>query len=191
MMENGIKRIRLCMGMTQQAFADMLGCSQGNIAHYEIREQTVPPEVAKKIIQEASVRGSRVTYEDIYGVIDAPVAGEKMKIEEDVTVVIEENGALAEVLIPAFELNDIRRERDEYLAQTASDLYDRVVYMVRASGLDQVANPEVKLEVYLGDLRASVSFWLDSRRERQDKLKQSINDCMGQLLNASKELQSQ
>ena len=58
------------------------------------------------------------------------------KIEHDVTVTIEENGALAEVLIPAFELNDIRRERKEYLAQTASDLYDRVVYMVRSQKLE-------------------------------------------------------
>lgn len=71
-MENGIKRIRLCMGMTQQAFAEMLGCSQGNVGHYELREQTVPPDVAKKLIYEAAVRGSRVTYEDIYGKVDAP-----------------------------------------------------------------------------------------------------------------------
>jgi transcriptional regulator with XRE-family HTH domain len=38
-MENGIKRIRLCMGLTQQQFADMLGCSQGNVGHYELRDQ--------------------------------------------------------------------------------------------------------------------------------------------------------
>ena len=57
------------------------------------------------------------------------------KIEQDITVVIEEFGAIAEVLIPAFEMNDLRREQDEYLAQTASDLYDRVVYMVRTNRL--------------------------------------------------------
>jgi putative transcriptional regulator len=73
-MENGIKRIRLCMGMTQQQFADMLGCSQGNIGHYETRDQVVPPDVARKLIAEAAKRGSRVTYEDIYGVVDEPVA---------------------------------------------------------------------------------------------------------------------
>lgn len=72
-MENGIKRIRLCMGMTQQAFAEMLGCTQGNIGHYETRDQMVPPEVAKKLIFEAAIRGTRVTYEDIYGKVDAPV----------------------------------------------------------------------------------------------------------------------
>ena len=72
-MENGIKRIRLCMGMTQQQFADMLGCSQGNIGHYETRDQVVPPDVARKLIAEAAKRGSRVTYEDIYGTVDEPV----------------------------------------------------------------------------------------------------------------------
>jgi putative transcriptional regulator len=72
-MENGIKRIRLCMGMTQQQFADMLGCSQGNVGHYELRDQMVPPEMARKLIAEAAKRGSRVTYEDIYGEVDEPV----------------------------------------------------------------------------------------------------------------------
>ena len=72
-MENGIKRIRLCLGLTQQAFADMLGCSQGNVGHYELREQMVPPEMARKLIAEAAKRGSVVTYEDIYGAVDEPV----------------------------------------------------------------------------------------------------------------------
>jgi putative transcriptional regulator len=72
-MENGIKRIRLCMGLTQQQFADMLECSQGNIGHYELRDQMVPPEMARKLIAEAAKRGSRVTYEDIYGVVTEPV----------------------------------------------------------------------------------------------------------------------
>jgi putative transcriptional regulator len=72
-MENGIKRIRLCMGLTQQQFADMLGCSQGNVGHYELRDQMVPPEMARKLIAEAAKRGSVVTYEDIYGTVDEPV----------------------------------------------------------------------------------------------------------------------
>ena len=72
-MENGIKKIRLHLGLTQQAFADMLGCTQGNVGHYELRAQMVPPEVAKKLIAEAAKRGSVVTYEDIYGLVDEPV----------------------------------------------------------------------------------------------------------------------
>ena len=72
-MENGIKRIRLCLGLTQQQFADMLGCTQGNIGHYETRDQMVPPETARKLIAEAAKRGSVVSYEDIYGAVDEPV----------------------------------------------------------------------------------------------------------------------
>lgn len=70
---NLIKQIRLRMGMTQQQFADMLGITQGNIGHYELRGQTMLPEGAKRLIREAAVRGHRVTYEDIYGVVDAKV----------------------------------------------------------------------------------------------------------------------
>jgi putative transcriptional regulator len=82
-MENGIKQIRLGLGMTQQAFADMLGCSQGNVGHYELRAQMVPPEVAKKLIAEAAKRGSRVTYEDIYGVVAEPVAKAKLQVTNE------------------------------------------------------------------------------------------------------------
>ena len=77
-MENGIKKIRTQLGMTQQVFADMMECTQGNVGHYELRAQMVPPEVARKLIAEAAKRGSRVTYEDIYGVVDEPV----IKIKE-------------------------------------------------------------------------------------------------------------
>ena len=79
-MENGIKKIRLYLGMTQQAFADMMECTQGNVGHYELREQMVPPEVARKLIAEAAKRGSRVTYEDIYGVVDEPVIKIKSRV---------------------------------------------------------------------------------------------------------------
>lgn len=70
---NRIKDIRTRMGMTQQEFAVMLERTQGNIGHYELREQTMPPDVARKLIFEAAIRGHRVTYEDIYGEVDAPV----------------------------------------------------------------------------------------------------------------------
>jgi putative transcriptional regulator len=83
-MENGIKRIRLCMGLTQQQFADMLGCSQGNVGHYELRDQMVPPDVAKKLIAEAAKRGSRVSYEDIYGVVDEPVVRIKPGVRREI-----------------------------------------------------------------------------------------------------------
>jgi hypothetical protein len=104
------------------------------------------------------------------------------KIEEDVYVTIEECGALAEVVVPFWELNDIRRERDEYLAQTASDLYDRVVYMIRSGGLTydpelgEGEGPLVEVTVRMGMFEVSSEFWREARRERQDRLKDLINE---------------
>ena len=116
------------------------------------------------------------------------------KIEQDVYVTIEEYGALAEVVIPPLELNEIRRERDEYLAQTASDLYDRVVYMVRTAQLEydpvlgEDEGPLVTIEVRMGNIQMSSAFWLETRRERQDKLKVAINELFAMVLNMKKNL---
>jgi len=105
------------------------------------------------------------------------------KIEHDVYVIITELGAQAEVVIPPLELNDIRRERDEYLSQTASDLYDRVVYMVRSEGLEYdpaldeaEEGPLLEMQVRMGMFSMSSAFWCETRRERQDKLKASVNE---------------
>ena len=111
------------------------------------------------------------------------------KIEHDVYVIITELGAQAEVVIPPLELNDLRRERDEYLAQTASDMYDRVVYMVRSEGLeydpvlDEGEGPAVELEVRMGMFSTSTVFWRETRRERQDRLKEVINEAFARVLN--------
>jgi hypothetical protein len=115
------------------------------------------------------------------------------KIEHDVYVIITELGAQAEVVIPPFELNDIRRERDEYLAQTASDLYDRVVFMVRSEGLeyDPVLDeaeegPLLEITVRMGMFSVSSSFWIETRRERQNRLMQVINELFAMVVNMKK-----
>ena len=115
------------------------------------------------------------------------------KIEHDVYVTIEECGALAEVVIPPLELNDIRRERDEYLAQTASDLYDRVVYMVRSEGLvydpeldENDDGPLVEINVRMGMFSVSSTFWMEERRARQDRLKMAINELFAMVMNMKK-----
>ena len=95
-MENGIKRIRLCMGLTQQQFADMLGCSQGNVGHYELRDQMVPPEMARKLIAEAAKRGSRVSYEDIYGVVNEPVVKMSPRARREMLEITERRNRHAE-----------------------------------------------------------------------------------------------
>jgi Asp-tRNA(Asn)/Glu-tRNA(Gln) amidotransferase A subunit family amidase len=117
------------------------------------------------------------------------------KIEQDVYVMIEELGAQAEVVIPPLEFNDIRRERDEYLAQTASDLYDRVVYMVRSEELEydpeldeEGEGPLVTLQVRMGNISTSTAFWRDTRRERQDRLKEVINEMFDAVLMMKKNL---
>lgn len=65
--KNRIKEIRLAMGLTQEKFAQMLGMTQGNVGHYENSNQTVPPDVARRLILEARARNHSVTFEDIYG----------------------------------------------------------------------------------------------------------------------------
>lgn len=115
------------------------------------------------------------------------------KIEHDVYVIINELGAQAEVVIPPVDLNDIMRERDEYLAQTASDLYDRVVFMVRSEGLeydpspdDNGVGPAVDIEVRMGMFSMSTTFWRETRRARQDRLKELINELFNGVLNMEK-----
>jgi uncharacterized protein (UPF0305 family) len=115
------------------------------------------------------------------------------KIEHDVYVIINELGAQAEVVIPPFELNDIRRERNEYLAQTASDLYDRIVFMVRSQELEYDPEldenddgPTVDILVRMGMFSMSTTFWRDTRRERQDRLKEIINELFAGVLDIKK-----
>lgn len=69
---NYLKPIRLRLEMTQQAMATELGCTQGNIGHYERGSQTFPPEAARKLIQAAHVRGLVIGFDHIYGGIDLP-----------------------------------------------------------------------------------------------------------------------
>lgn len=68
---HGIKFIRERLGVTQAVLAEGIGCTQGNVGHYESRGQTVPPETAKRLIAWARSLGHVVTYEDIYGPVEA------------------------------------------------------------------------------------------------------------------------
>ena len=68
---NTFKAIRERLGMTQAALAEHLDCTQGNVGHYE-KGQTVPPAVAKKLIEVGAKRKTKITYEEIYGQPDLP-----------------------------------------------------------------------------------------------------------------------
>lgn len=63
------KSIRERLKVTQAAIAEGIGCSQANVSFYE-RGQTVPPDMAKRLIAYALTLGQEVTFDDIYG--DAP-----------------------------------------------------------------------------------------------------------------------
>lgn len=67
-----LKLIREALGVTQQALADGIGCTQGNIGHYE-RGQTVPPETAKRVIGFCRSAGLRIGFDHIYGEAAIPV----------------------------------------------------------------------------------------------------------------------
>jgi putative transcriptional regulator len=63
---NRISHIRAQLAVTQKALADVLQVSQGNVSHYE-RGQSMPPEVAKRLITFAAERGHSLSFDDIYG----------------------------------------------------------------------------------------------------------------------------
>lgn len=62
---NPFKSIRKRLGLSQAAIAEPLGCTQGNVSFYE-NGQTVPPDVARKLIEFAKTRGEVVTFDEIY-----------------------------------------------------------------------------------------------------------------------------
>lgn len=62
---SNIKSIRERLGVTQTVLAAGMGCTQGNIGHYE-RGQTVPPDAAKRLIQYAETLGYCITFNDVY-----------------------------------------------------------------------------------------------------------------------------
>lgn len=63
---NNLKAIRKQLKLTQAELAKLIGCTQGNIGHYENKNQTISPEVAIQIISVAKDRGLEITLEDIY-----------------------------------------------------------------------------------------------------------------------------
>jgi transcriptional regulator with XRE-family HTH domain len=54
------------LGVSQSELAKALGMSQSNISMYERKDQTVPPDVARLLIEFARLRGVTLTYDTIY-----------------------------------------------------------------------------------------------------------------------------
>jgi putative transcriptional regulator len=69
---SSIKHIRTKrLAVSQAAMGRAIGVTQANISHYE-RGQTVPPDVAARLIEYAKTLDVRLSYDDIYQ--DEPVA---------------------------------------------------------------------------------------------------------------------
>lgn len=62
---NNIRDIRLRLRLTQSALAEGLEVTQGNVSLYE-KGQTVPPDVARRLITFAATRGLALTFDDVY-----------------------------------------------------------------------------------------------------------------------------
>jgi len=60
-----IYQIRSRLGLSQAALARGIGVTQGNVSHYE-KGQTVPPDVAARLIEFASTLGVSLTFDDVY-----------------------------------------------------------------------------------------------------------------------------
>lgn len=63
---NNLLSIRKRLGMSQTDFGEAIELSQGNVSHYECGRQSVPPDVARRIIKVAAERGHTVSFDDIY-----------------------------------------------------------------------------------------------------------------------------
>ena len=63
---NNVQTIRKRLGLSQSAFADAIGVTQGNVSHIESGDQEVMPYLARRIISMAAERGVSVTFDDIY-----------------------------------------------------------------------------------------------------------------------------
>lgn len=79
---SAIKTIRERLKLTQAAFAEGIGCTQGNVVHYE-RGQTVPPAAARRVIDFCAQRGLTITFDHIYGA--AEIEGDAAQAGSDPT----------------------------------------------------------------------------------------------------------
>lgn len=66
-----LKPIRERLGLTQQALAAGIGCTQGNIGHYE-SGQHMPKPRAQRLIDFSRKFGLFISYDHVYGDVDLP-----------------------------------------------------------------------------------------------------------------------
>jgi len=80
-MSSNIKSIRTQLGLTQAAFAESIGMTQGNVSHYETNGQTVMPDVARRIVQLVQTKGFSCSLDVVYSATPALKRTRKAKAE--------------------------------------------------------------------------------------------------------------
>lgn len=68
---NALKAIRARLEVTQSEIADALEVTQGNVSFYE-RGQTIPPDVASRLISFAASKGLPIGFDHVYGAKELP-----------------------------------------------------------------------------------------------------------------------
>ncbi|CAK6616192.1 helix-turn-helix transcriptional regulator [Providencia stuartii] len=63
---NYISRYRKKLGLTQTDLAKELGCTKGNISHYENGRRKADLEVCRKLVRFFNNNGINVTIDDIF-----------------------------------------------------------------------------------------------------------------------------
>lgn len=63
---SALKAIRGLLRVTQAELGEALGVTQGNVSFYE-RGQTIPPDIAGRVLDFARSRGLHITYDHLYG----------------------------------------------------------------------------------------------------------------------------
>jgi len=62
-----VRSIRLRLGVSQASLAKALQCTQSNVSFYEVGKQTIPPPVARRLIDYAASQGLALTFDHVYG----------------------------------------------------------------------------------------------------------------------------
>lgn len=75
---NSLKAIRERLDVTQAELGAAIKVSQGNVSFYE-RGQTIPPDVAERLIAFANVKGLPISFNHVYGAAPLPQPGKKRR----------------------------------------------------------------------------------------------------------------
>lgn len=68
---NAFRTIRTRLAVSQAEIGAALGVTQSNVSFYE-RGQTVPPDIARKLIDFANARDLALTFDHVYGASELP-----------------------------------------------------------------------------------------------------------------------